>query len=161
MTVGVTLTAIPSILIRQMKSRVPTKIHGILMSLACVCMGFAWYVIHDIKNTKNKPHLASYHGLIGAGVVVVLVLMTLISIPLFEPDWRLRTESAEKLRAKLKQPHKWAGRIWLVLAVGVLISGFAKKTDVAVVWGWGACMVPVLAITLRTSFKQFRTPKHI
>jgi hypothetical protein len=118
-------------------------------------MMFAWYVIHDIKNTKNKPHLASYHGKFGAAVIVALVALTLGSIPFFEPDWRLRGPTADRIRTALKQPHKWGGRIWLIVAVGVLISGFVKKIDEGIIiWAWGVAVVVVVIFTLRTGLTQ-------
>ena len=154
MTLGVLTVSFPSILVRQLKGRVPTKVHGLLMILACVFMTYAWYVIHSIKTANSKSHLTSYHGLAGALTTVTLLVLTAAGFLLFEPDWRLAGPRADRLRAILKQPHKWTGRLWLLFAVAVLISGFRKKISSQVVLGTlVAGLTPLILVTFRTALK--------
>lgn len=150
MTAAVLLAFVPSILIRQMKGRWPTKIHGITMMLSCVLMVFGWYVIHTNKDAANKPHLVSAHGQAGAIMIITMIFMSFTSVVALEPDYKVFVPKPVITYFKLS--HKWGGRMIAIILMYLLYSGFEKilSSMTGVLMG----LIFVAAVTLRSAYRS-------
>ena len=155
MTTSVLVLAIPSILTRQLKGKLPTKVHGLLMLASCMSSGYGWLCIHRLKDTNGKSHLLTWHGKAGAAMCLMLYLLSAVSMPLLDPDWRLTGDLAEKCRKSFKKPHKTAGRLWLLGVCGVWFSGLVKMNAWTSpgLWLVGASTAGLLLYTLKSGWK--------
>ena len=159
MSAGVLLASMPSILIRQMKGRIPTKVHGFLMVIACLLLSFGWYVIHSNKNMNGRAHLVSSHGQLGAVLVISMVIMTLVSIPTLEPDYKVSL--SEHVRGPIKSVHKWGGRLLMILSAYVLYTGFCDKVQSDLTEQiFGVILIVPTAALLRTAFRKLVPSKN-
>jgi hypothetical protein len=126
MTCSVILMVVPSILIRQMKGKMPTKVHGWFMIGACALLMFGWYVIHMNKEMMGKPHLTSIHGRVGVFVILNMVVMTIGSFIFL--DWKMAL-IPKSISSVLKRSHKWGGRVLLVILLSLVHSGFSRFSE--------------------------------
>jgi Eukaryotic cytochrome b561 len=127
MTVAVLILSVPSILIRQMKGRWPTKLHGFSMLLACVFFLFGWYVIHTTKASEKRAHFTSLHGQLGAVLIFSILFMSFTSFIALEPDYKVYVP--KPMISYFKMSHKWGGRLLILLMLGVFYSGAEKLLD--------------------------------
>ena len=150
MTFAVLLAFIPSILIRQIKGRMPTKIHGLFMVVACLLLLFGWYVIHTNKEEAGKPHLVSVHGQAGALMIFTLVFMTFTSFVALEPDYKVFVP--KPVITYFKFSHKWGGRLIAIIMLFLLYTGFEKifPSMTPIIIG----LVFVAAVTLRSAYRS-------
>lgn len=87
MLIGFVTLAGNAALIKKIGGYDNTKIHGYLMSAACIMGGFAWYVIYSNKEKFGKKHLTTLHGKLGCTVMCGYVLIGIGGAAGLHPDW--------------------------------------------------------------------------
>ena len=101
-----------------------TKNHGIIMCLCTAITCFAWYVIYTSKEMKQKEHLTTYHGQLGAAVMVANLGLSVFGLAGLHPDFGvLRTNKLVRFM------HKWSGRVIVGLSWVVCVLGFVRMSD--------------------------------
>ena len=150
MSISILLAALPGVMIRQMKGRIPTKIHTYMLLFSSVILLAGYYIIYRHKEFNNKPHLYSYHGQIGLAVIIGMTTLSLISLPTLEPDYKLKI-SSESFKSNIKSVHKWGGRALLIGSAFCMFTGFDKMVESDyLVYSWGILLSVVLLVSVRT-----------
>merc|ERR1719223_1976327 len=122
--VGYVILAGNAILLKKIGGYSNTKTHGILMSTCTGVTCFAWYVIYGLKESKGKDHLTTYHGQLGAGVMVANISLALFGLATLHPDFGiLRTNKL------IRFMHKYSGKLGVALSWVVCVLGFIRMSD--------------------------------
>ncbi|XP_063847873.1 transmembrane reductase CYB561D2-like [Scylla paramamosain] len=87
--------------------------HWVLLAAAAIAHGLGYAAIYYTKESKNKPHLTSWHG--SLGFVTSLVLWTQVSVGVFAKYPKV-LERFVSLRA-LREGHSLSGSLCFVLGV--------------------------------------------
>jgi cytochrome b-561 domain-containing protein 2 len=104
-------------------------------------------VIFYSKWERKKPHLASWHGMVGLATVIYIVLQCCGGLNLLYPQLAMRIVRL----ASLKQLHATSALVLCSLVAGALLTGMASNWFTATVTGtsWYACAVcPVLMLVI-------------
>lgn len=72
---------------------------------------FAGYVIYSNKEMKSKSHLTTYHGKIGAAVLLGYIGLGLVGYFALSPEW-----GALRTYTPLRTVHKYSGRVLILLS---------------------------------------------
>lgn len=120
MVIGFVTLSGNAILLKKIGGYDNTKMHGNLMFLASVLAGFGWYVIYSIKEMKNKPHLTSIHGKLGAVALLGYTGLVMVGALALNPDFGIM-----KTNKLVRLVHKWSGRActavaWTACVLGVM-----------------------------------------
>lgn len=104
------------------------------MMAATVLGGFAAYVIYSNKEMNNKPHLLTYHGKIGAFVILGFIGLAFAGYFALSPDWGvLRTNK------QLRFVHKYSGKLLILLSwIGMMLhvsSMYANSMPIQAAFG--------------------------
>lgn len=119
-----------SILTKKIGGKANTEMHGNLMFLSSVFVGFASYVIYANKEAMGKAHLTTTHGQSGAMVLLMFLGYPIISYILYNPDSGvLRTNRTARAM------HKYSGRITMLAALVVCCLGITKMEQDPVMAG--------------------------
>jgi hypothetical protein len=154
MTIAVLMLTVPSILIRQLKGRWPTKLHGFSMLMACMMFLFGWYVIHATKEAEKVDHLTSLHGQLGAILILTILFMSFTSFIALEPDYKVHVP--KPMITYFKLSHKWGGRLIILLLLGVFYSGAEKLLEQSTHNHLLFNLVVIALVTVRPVFRSIR-----
>lgn len=108
-------------LIKKIGGYENTKIHGYLMTAACIFGGFAWYVIYSNKEMSKKSHLTTLHGKLGCGVMCSYILLGIVGGVALHPDFGIPSLKSNKT---IRFAHKWGGRVLTAFSWMVCVLGF-------------------------------------
>lgn len=116
--------------IKTFAYRTKRRLHWILQVLCVSCALLGVATIYYNKHLNGKPHLTSWHGVLGAGTVWVTILQSLAALPLLyhslAKGWSL---------AKLKQYHAVTGTLTYLLGSISLFLGLSSAWFTASVKG--------------------------
>lgn len=114
--------------VRKLAHKTKGRIHWVLQSLCVTCAVTGLVVIVYNKDLNGKPHLTSWHGLLGLVTVCVVGLQSLAAVPLIyhslAKGWSL---------AKLKRYHAASGLVTYLLGSGTLLLGLCSTWFTAAV----------------------------
>lgn len=111
MVIAFILLAINATLIKKLGGAVNTRMHGQLMIASFLIGLFGYYVIYTNKEMKGKPHLTSWHGKLGATVMIGYGLVGLFGGVALHPDWGMF-----KTNKTFRITHKYVARVLIALA---------------------------------------------
>lgn len=120
-----------------------TKLHGnmLLAALLLVYMGF--YVIYSNKSMLSKLHFQSTHSYLGVASILSFSSSALGFFSLHPTYGLFKTDK------RIRQVHKWSGKITVILLWFTCFMGFE---NVELVWWrqllFGACILFLSSITL-------------
>lgn len=100
-----------SVLYKKVGGADNTRFHGYLMGAATALGAFAGYVIYSNKEMKAKPHLTTYHGKIGAAVLLGFLGLAIVGYFALSPDW-----GALRTNKQLRFVHKYTGKVLILLS---------------------------------------------
>lgn len=107
------------------------RFHWILQGLCVSCALLGVVAIYYNKHLNGKPHLTSWHGVLGVGTLWVTILQSLAALPLLyhslAKGWSL---------AKLKQYHAATGMVTYLLGSISLLLGLSSAWFTASVKGY-------------------------
>jgi cytochrome b561 len=150
MTIAILLLMIPGILVRQIKGKLNTKIHGILSFLSLLVQILGFSLIYRSKENRNKSHFTSVHGQLGVSVLLINAVFTVISFVWFEPDYRLFQPNWY-----MKMSHKWGGRLLACFFLYVMWLGYITRLPASISqWSLGVSFAVIGVITIRNGLKQ-------
>lgn len=115
-----------------------TKNHGIMMGVCTAITCFGWYVIFVSKEMKHKDHLTTYHGQIGAMVMISNLGLTVFGLAGLHPDFGFL-----KTNKLVRFLHKWSGRVIVGLSWVVCVLGFVRMSDDNILYN-AAYTVPLI-----------------
>lgn len=122
MMLGFVTLAGNAALIKKVKGLENTRKHSNWMLIAIAITLFGWYVIYDIKEERKKQHLKSWHGKVGAGVMIGYLAVGIFGAIALNPDFGLL-----KTNQTVRVAHKWAGRVLTLAAWWCCVTGFVPK----------------------------------
>ncbi|XP_028680523.1 transmembrane reductase CYB561D2 [Erpetoichthys calabaricus] len=142
MTEAVLIFSPDSSPIQKFSHKMKGRYHWILQALAVSCGSLGWAAIFYNKQLNQKPHFATWHGLIGLLTILYAVMQSLGGISLLYPKladgWSL---------AKLKRYHSTSGLVCYLLGCTSLLLGMSSLWFTTAVHslGWyAATLCPVL-----------------
>ena len=121
---GTVCLPVPGVLVRKYKGYWSKKVHAFIFGAAILCITLSVYVIYTSKEAKNRPHVTSNHGLMGYGLMIAYVGMSIIGILTLDPDMSLI--SSISLKAWFKWVHATGGRNLIVIGFWICYSGWYK-----------------------------------
>jgi hypothetical protein len=133
----VTLTGL-AVLHKKVGGAHHTRVHGYLMMAATLIGAFGGYVIYSNKEANNKPHLKSWHGLIGFIALVGYLVLAAVGFFFLSPEWGLlRTNKL------IRQVHKLTGKLMIFLSWGGLMYKLTEiyADNLAIQAGFGLPLV--------------------
>lgn len=114
--------------VRKFAHKTKGRIHWMLQILSITCATTGLIVIIYNKNLNGKPHLTSWHGLLGLITVCVVGIQSVAAIPLIyhslAKGWSL---------AKLKRYHAASGLVTYLLGSSSLLLGLCSSWFTAAV----------------------------
>lgn len=128
--------------IKKLTHRTKSRFHWILQSLCVSCAVLGIVTIYYNKHLNGKPHLTSWHGVLGVMTLWVIILQSLAALPLLyhslAKGWSL---------AKLKQYHAATGMVTYLLGSISLVLGLSSAWFTTSVKGYAwylTALCPVL-----------------
>lgn len=121
---GTVAIPVPGLLVRKFKGYWSKKVHAFLFSVAVSALLASLFIIYGSKEAKNKPHLQSYHGILGAILTLGYVAMAMIGSMALDPDTAFIRE--KRIRSWFKWIHMSGGRILLVSGYWICLTGWYK-----------------------------------
>lgn len=128
--------------IKKLTYRTKSRFHWILQGLCVSCAALGIVAIYYNKHLNGKPHLTSWHGVLGVMTLWVAMLQFLAALPLLyhslAKGWSL---------AKLKQYHAATGMVTYLLGCISLVLGLSSAWFTASVKGYAwylTALCPVL-----------------
>ncbi|CAG06898.1 unnamed protein product, partial [Tetraodon nigroviridis] len=128
--------------IQKLTYRTKSRCHWILQGLCVSCAVLGVAAIYYNKHLNGKPHLTSWHGVLGAMTLWVVMLQSLAALPLLYPSlakgWSL---------ARLKRYHAATGMLTYLLGSVSLVLGLTSAWFTASVKGYAwylAALCPAL-----------------
>lgn len=116
--------------IKKLTHRTKSRFHWILQGLCVSCAVLGIVAIYYNKHLHGKPHLTSWHGVLGVMTLWVTILQSLAALPLLyhslAKGWSL---------AKLKQYHAATGMVTYLLGSISLVLGLSSAWFTASVKG--------------------------
>ncbi|MBN3288608.1 C56D2 protein, partial [Polyodon spathula] len=107
--------------IQRFSHKIKGRYHWILQTLATTCALLGLAAIFYNKHLNNKPHFATWHGLVGLLTVLFAVMQSLGGVFLLFPKlargWSL---------AKLKRYHAASGLVGYLLGCSSLLLGMSS-----------------------------------
>lgn len=139
-----------SSLLQQKPRKLKVTCHWTLMVCSAVCAITGFAVIYYNKELREKPHLKSWHGILGIITVAYVIVQCCGGFNLLYPQF-----SAKFVRlASLKQMHATSGLFLFLLATFSLVTGMFSNWFTATVTGtsWYACLAcPMLLLLIVTN----------
>lgn len=96
-----------------------TRLHGQMMFLCVLISLFGWYVIYSNKEMMGKAHLMTYHGKLGAFVLISYVGIAMFGGVMLHPDYGMA-----KSNKQFRWLHKMIGRLLTATAWICSVLGF-------------------------------------
>ena len=126
-----------AVLTKKIGGRDNTMIHAYLMSAASLAAGFGGYVIWSNKEMYNKPHFTTDHGQFGALTAAWMVVYSLPTYILYNPDNGLLRQNAF-----FRTVHKYSGK--LLIAMGLVTCAYGIVAMEKDGWKAGALIASLL-----------------
>ncbi|KAJ1448083.1 hypothetical protein M885DRAFT_540403 [Pelagophyceae sp. CCMP2097] len=98
-----------------------TKLHGYIMTCSVALAMFGWYVIYSNKQLFNKPHLTSWHSLVGVYALVGYLVLQVVGLLGLHPDFGVL-----KTNKTVRTVHKLFGRTVIAAGWMACSMGFNK-----------------------------------
>lgn len=144
--------------VRKLAHKTKGRIHWMLQCLCVTCAAAGLVVIIYNKDLNGKPHLTSWHGLLGLITVCVVGLQSLAAVPLIyhslAKGWSL---------AKLKRYHAASGLVTYLLGSGTLLLGLCSAWFTAAVsdytWYLSALCPALSALVIMDQVSRTYTAK--
>eukprot|EP00053_Salpingoeca_punica_P006706 m.62932 g.62932 ORF g.62932 m.62932 type:complete len:204 (+) comp13817_c0_seq2:35-646(+) len=114
--------------------------HFRLMAFTALLMAIGHYAIYATKEAYGKPHLTSWHGLLGAIASILIIMQTFSNSAFLYPE-RIKDMVAKIGGFKVAyRVHRLMGMTTFSLATTALFLGFYSNwwTGVAAGWLWPA-----------------------
>lgn len=109
-----------AVLVKKIGGLRATKIHGYLMGIGSLVVGFGWYVIHSNKEAMGKPHITTWHGLSGLVCLLTTFGMAVAGTGLLDPHVGMMKGSKS-----VRFVHKNGGRLLLGAAFASSVLGWS------------------------------------
>lgn len=129
-------------LIKRFAHRTKSRFHWMLQGLCLSCAVLGIVAIYYNKHLNGKPHLSSWHGVLGMMTLWVMMLQSLAALPLLyhslAKGWSL---------ARLKQYHAATGMVTYLLGCLSILLGLSSAWFTASVKGYAwylAALCPVV-----------------
>uniref|UniRef100_A0A8C6THR4 ascorbate ferrireductase (transmembrane) n=1 Tax=Neogobius melanostomus TaxID=47308 RepID=A0A8C6THR4_9GOBI len=144
--------------VRKFAHKTKGRIHWVLQCMCVTCAIAGLVVIVHNKNVNDKPHLTSWHGLLGLITVCVIGLQSVAALPLiYHPlakGWSL---------AKLKRYHAASGLVTYLLGCATLLLGLCSAWFTAAVsdytWYLSALCPALSALVIMDQVSRTYTAK--
>lgn len=144
--------------VRKFAHKTKGRIHWVLQCLCVTCAVAGLIIIVYNKDLNGKPHMTSWHGLLGLITVCVAGLQSLAAVPLIyhslAKGWSL---------AKLKRYHAASGLVTYLLGSGSLLLGLCSSWFTAAVsdytWYLSALCPALSALVIMDQVSRTYTAK--
>lgn len=144
--------------LRKFAHKTKGRIHWVLQCLCVTCAVAGFVVIVYNKDLNGKPHMTSWHGLLGLITVCLVGLQSLAAVPLIyhslAKGWSL---------AKLKRYHAASGLVTYLLGSGSLLLGLCSTWFTAAVsdytWYLSALCPALSALVIMDQVSRTYTAK--
>jgi len=123
--IGTVCLPVPGVILRKYRGYWSKKIHALFFGLSLFAILGSMYFVWTNKNSRDKPHLSSWHALGGAVYFLGFIALFLVGVVALDPDLAFISKS-HSLHRMLKWMHKSGGRMLLVIGYWVCFSGWYK-----------------------------------
>lgn len=123
--IGTLCVPVPGVILRKYKGYWSKKIHALFFTVSSLCVLGSLYFVWINKESRGKPHLASWHALGGTLYTIGFVVLLTVGIVALDPDLACMGKTSSYF-ILLKWAHKSGGRALLVMGYWVCFSGWYK-----------------------------------
>eukprot|EP01099_Mayorella_cantabrigiensis_P005223 TRINITY_DN4097_c0_g1_i1.p1 TRINITY_DN4097_c0_g1~~TRINITY_DN4097_c0_g1_i1.p1 ORF type:complete len:250 (-),score=43.52 TRINITY_DN4097_c0_g1_i1:163-870(-) len=116
----------------RLKRNDAVRLHFLLHTLSIVLVTIAIVIIYYGKEANNKPHFATWHGLLGVIVYVLAMIQYVFALPLVFPVLRVvDQETFQHFLTTFLELHKLCGYYVWSAGIGTVIVGLFSTWFIA------------------------------